>query len=186
MSFKLIGGGSSLDTAVSDINQNILELKGREVTEIFKDDTGTRRVLLGKGADGFYGLRVSQEGVDVYTATLAQLVFNSDNNLFKIVASGTTTLDYDGNVNTFATVAHGQSNIPIVLAYVQLPNNANFSPMAGQYVPMPVYINRTGLPAVQCVQSVDSTNIYLRVHDIYAPPNQTYNFRYYVLQETAS
>lgn len=134
-------------------------------------------------------IKISQPGYDVRTAVDSQLIFNSDNNLFKVVLSGTTSLVYDGSVNTYKTIPHGQSTIPIVLAYVQLPSTAtNFSPMQSQYVPMPFYQLRTGLPAVQCVQSVDSTNIYLRVHDIYSSPStpETYNFRYYVLQETSN
>lgn len=89
MGFKLLGGGSDLQTVVNDVNQNILELKNREVTEFFKDDTGTRRVLFGKGANGFYGLKVSPANVDVFTATDDQLIFNSAQNVFKIVATGT-------------------------------------------------------------------------------------------------
>jgi len=131
-------------------------------------------------------VKLSQTGVDVGQATNDQLIFSTDFNLFKIVLSGTATLDYDGDVDTFVTIPHSLSTIPIVLAYVKLPSNSNFDPMAGNYVPMPFYQLRSGLPSVQCTQTVDSTNIYLRVHDIYAPPNQTYEFRYYVLQETAS
>lgn len=173
-------------------NQNSIDeaqadgLKFLERQVLAKQDGVNKAVYGFFGEANKFGLRVADDGVDVLTATADQLIFNSDQNIFKVVLSGTTSLVYDGNVGTFSTIAHGQSNIPIVLAYVQFPDNANFNPMAGQYVPMPVYINRTGLPAVQCVQSVDATNIYLRVHDIYAPPNQTYNFRYYVLQETAN
>jgi hypothetical protein len=77
MSFKNIGGGSSLEGIVNDINQNIFELKNREVTQIFKDDTGARRVLLGKGADGFYGIKVSKANKDVYDVSDDDLLFSS-------------------------------------------------------------------------------------------------------------
>lgn len=133
-------------------------------------------------------LRIAKTGIDAVTATNDQLIFNSDNNIFKVVTSNTATLSYDGVVTTFLTIPHGLSTIPIVQAYVQFPNDANFSPMGGQYVPMPVYQLRTGLPAVQCIQSADATNIYFRVHDTAAGIGspEVYNFRYYILQETAN
>lgn len=65
MSFKLLGGGSDLQTIVSDINQNILELKVREVTQIVKDTSGNRRIIFGRLPDGSYGLVISKEGYDV-------------------------------------------------------------------------------------------------------------------------
>lgn len=153
------------------------------------DKDGKAAIAASIGTDEQPYLKVAKSGYDATTASNDQLIFNSAQNIFKVVLSGTTSLSYDGSVNTFKTIAHGQSYIPIVLAYVQFPNDpTNFTPMQNQYVPMPVYMNRSGLPFVQCVQSVDATNIYLRVHDIYASVGtpMTYNFRYYVLQETSS
>lgn len=134
-------------------------------------------------------MRITQPGVAAADATDQDTIMNENNNSFKIVFSGTTSLSYDGDVGTFLTLPHGLGYIPIVMAYVQFPNDpVNFTPMHNQYVPMPVYMDRAGLPFVQCTQSADATNIYLRVHDIYATgvAPQFYNFRYYALQETAS
>lgn len=129
MSFKIIGGGSSLDNVVNDLNQNIRELQGQEVTKIFKDDTGTRRVLLGKGPLG-YGLFVSPEGEDVYTTTAPDLVFNSSQNVFKVVQSGTLDLtqasvadpgvgNYASGSGTLGTVTHGLGYTPAYLAFLE-------------------------------------------------------------------
>ncbi len=153
------------------------------------NDGTTNRILNGyQSVLDQWGLFVSKPGIDVTKATADQLIFNSNQDIFKIALSDTATLSYDGNVNTFLTIPHGLLTIPIVSAYVQLPNDANFSPMNGQFVPMPVYMNRVGLPVLQCVQSADATNIYLRVHDIYSSGGspEIYNFRYYIQQETAN
>lgn len=56
------------------------------------NDGTVNRVSLGLLSDGSYGLKVSPEGVDVLSATDAQLVFNSGQNVFKIVASDTVVL----------------------------------------------------------------------------------------------
>lgn len=147
------------------------------------DGTNTRLSIASDGT-----IKISKAGFDASTTTDANLIFNSNQNMFKIVLSGTATLSYDGVVTTYVTIPHNLGIIPIVMAYVKFPNDANFSPMAGQYVPMPVYQLRTGLPAVQCIQSADSTNVYLRVHDVYAtvPSPEVYTFRYYIMQETAN
>lgn len=132
--------------------------------------------------------RIAEAGFDAQTTDESHLIFNSEQNVFKVVKSDTISLTYDGSVGTYATAPHGLTTIPIVMAYVKLPDDADFSPMGGEYVPMPAYSNRTGLPFFQCIQSADETNIYFRVHDIYSSGGspKTYQFRYYVLQETAN
>lgn len=185
MSFKLLGGGSNLDSIVSDVNQNISELKNRETTEIFKDDTGTRRVLLGKGQDGFYGLKVSQEGQDVYSAADDELIFNSNQNVFKIVATDTSSVFYPASSGQAQTV---------------IPHNLGYAPMAQVYyyeggtnyfnTPFPVF-SPAGLAIFYLDYYVNETNLVVRVTkynvagSTYAS-DSTINFRYYLLQETAS
>ena len=56
------------------------------------NDGTVNRVSLGLLSDGSYGLKVSQPGFDVLTATDDELVFNSGQNVFKIVASDTVVL----------------------------------------------------------------------------------------------
>jgi len=151
-------------------------------------DDDIMRMHFGKYPDGTVKGKLSQPGINVLEATDSQLIWSTDFNSFKIVLSGTVSLEYDGVATTFVTIPHGLTTIPIVNAYAQLPNTVDFSPMGGQYVPMPFRIDRAGLPSAQGTQSADATNIYLRVHDIYSGigTENTYNFRYYALQETAA
>lgn len=137
MSFKLLGGGSDLATVVSDVNQNILELKGRELTEFFKDDSGTRRVLLGKGADGFYGLKVSPEGTDVYTATDAELIFNSDQNVFKILDKPTVSFSISsgaGGATSSFFYDHNLGYRPLVLAAATMTGSGFLNGITGLFI----------------------------------------------------
>jgi hypothetical protein len=85
MAIKLIPATNDLNSIVTQINTNLLDLKNNEVTTVIKDDTGTRRVLLGKGADGFYGIKVSKVGNDVYSAADDDLIFSSSFNNESIV-----------------------------------------------------------------------------------------------------
>jgi hypothetical protein len=87
MSFNLLGGGLDQAGLVTAMNNNILELKNREKTEIFKDDTGTPRVILDNN-----GLRTTPAGIDVTTATNAQYSFNSAQNTLKVLATQSLTI----------------------------------------------------------------------------------------------
>lgn len=187
MSFKLLGGGSDLPTVISDVNQNVLELKNRETTEIFKDDTGIRRVLLGKGADGFYGLKVSKPTFDVYSAGDDELAFNSDQNVFKIVQTDTYNFTVDGTSSQFISIPHDLSFSPVIIAYISF---------SGNYNPLPTSLSSSSFTVLGATYvgfqswlsfSVDQTNIYFNLDN----PSGAYNgsivpIKYYLLQETAN
>lgn len=199
MTFRPLSSQNSLPANFSQINDMVRDLNKRERVSIFKDDAGVRRVLLGKGANGFYGLKVSQEGQDVFTAEGDDLVFNSDNNLFKIVSSGTiiapaVTTVGDGT-NTYSgsgatSVAHGLSFTPLAIAFVEVS--------AAQYSLMP-YTETTSasVPSGGIVSeffrlTTSSTNIEV-LHSVvsYSPgvSGGTYsgaNIRYFLLRETAT
>jgi hypothetical protein len=140
MSFKLLGGGSDLNTVVNDMNSNILQLKNNETTEFFNDANGIRRVLLGQGANSFYGLKVSQPNIDVYTALDNQLIFNSNQNTFKIVnkfsASFTVTSGSSSAASTTFSINHGLGYTPLYFSTVNITTNTVSAGQVGLF-PMP-------------------------------------------------
>lgn len=193
----IAGGGSDLSAVTNTLNTAIQEINARDVVDIFKDDTGTRRVLLGRGANGFYGLKVSPAGVDVYTATDDELVFNSNNNVFKIVQSGTATIPalsitaagagwYQDT--TTISVAHGLSHVPLVIAFIE--------PTPSTYYAMPatfsIVSSTTKMTTRTYSVSPDATNIVFTgnlVGDLPAAGSDSFGdvtVKYYVLQETAN
>lgn len=197
MSYKLIGGGSSLETVVSDVNQNILELKGREVTDMFKDETGTRRVLVGKGDNGFYGFKVSKEGFDVFTATDNDLIFTSDSqSVFNVVDIDTISSpaisiaapgvgNYAQSLQT-TSVAHGLGYIPAFMAFL-----AN----GGEYVSLPYTFYSgagTGGQWYSFSFTVDATNVNFSIDVLVTGgsaisyPAGTNTVKYFLLQESAN
>lgn len=129
MPFRPLAGASD-SQKWSTATDMFRELFSKDVTQIFKDDNGTRRVLLGKGADGFYGLKVSQEGADVFTADDDELIFNSNQNVFKIVQTGTLILpqyttpnpgagNFGSGQTILASVSHGLGYIPAAVAFLE-------------------------------------------------------------------
>jgi len=182
MAFGLISSNDPQNIA-NEMNKNILELKNNEVVQYFKDDTGTRRVMLGKGPSGFYGLKVSQEGYDVYTASNDELVFNSDNNVFKIIQSGTATLGSaaDGTT-TEVTVAHNLGFVPVVMAYLT-DSGSSISPLPS------LIVESAGAEEGKVLQVIswyaDTTNVtFYNQSNLQSTAGGT--IKYYILQETAN
>lgn len=188
MSFQLIGAGSDLNSTQTQMNKNILELKNNETTTIFKDDTGTRRVLLGKGADGFYGVKVSEAGKDVYSASDDELVFNSGQNVFKIVQTGEITVTHAASsTQDKVEINHGLSYTPAYLAftvtedgyYQQAPYTLFKSSgvdVGKTYVAYDAYVNDTVFGCRVSTNSVSSR--FADTYDVI--------FKYYLLQESAN
>lgn len=85
MSVTPVNSSSSQAAVANTINSIAQELEAMKNVQIFKDDTTTRRVLLGKGADGFYGIKVSKENSDVFSAADDDLLFSSSFNNESIV-----------------------------------------------------------------------------------------------------
>lgn len=193
MSYKLLGGGSNLDTIVNDMNQNVLELKNQEVSKVIKDETGTRVVILDKN-----GLRTTQPGagIDVFTAEDSEFTFNSNNNVFKIVDEGTISSpdisipapgagNYDTEINT-TFVSHDLGYTPAVIAFLEDSSG---------YFTLP-YTKTTGSGTAATWQTLHAvtttTQVGFRINAMatggtgltLAAGNWT--LKYYLLQETAN
>lgn len=194
MSFKLIGGGSSLDTVVNDVNQNILELKGQEVTKIIKDETGTRVLILDKD-----GLRTTAPGggVDVVTASNDEFTFNSAQNVLKVVASGTILSgaislanpgvgNYDRQLSE-TSVAHGLTYTPAIFGFILVSGIVNIA------LPYTTMDNNgtTGAYWTTYSLNVDGTNVYFSTEVMTTGQAVTIaagaqTAKYYLLQESAN
>lgn len=57
--------GMDQATMISSINQNFELLENLNRTQIFKDETGTQRIILGQFPDKTWGLIISKPGEDV-------------------------------------------------------------------------------------------------------------------------
>lgn len=140
MSVTPVNSSSSQAAVANTVNNLAKELESTKSVQVFKDDTGTRRVLLGRGEGGFNGLKVSQPGFDVTTAANNELVFNSDFNVPKIVTSGVATLDaIAGTSVVYALDISGLelTEAPMLLVMAKRPGSPN------TYYSMPYSVNIT-------------------------------------------
>jgi hypothetical protein len=192
MPFKPLSSSNSDMANYGQINDMLRELYSRDQLQIFKDDSGTRRVLLGRGANGFYGLKVSKEGFDVFTAADDELVFNSNQNVFKVVGQGTVEVTSSGVAATNYTIAHNLGFSPTVVAFL---NSVDIGGLANNIdIPLPTWldISVNGDLAGNVVfgawidHAVDDTNYYIKIYNGTGVATDTYPVKYYLLQETAN
>lgn len=189
---------NSSSTNWNQVNNIAKDMAQKERVQIYKDDTGTRRVLIGKGKNGFYGVKTTPTGVDVYNATDAELTFNSNQNVFKIVQSGLTTMSQitiSGSSGTNnVVITHNLGYVPLVIAVFEdtTYGPGEFRPWVSEpgavtvsagFIEMISYHNRI-------MEATDSTVTFTEVYywGSFPANNKTgpYNIKYYLLQETAN
>jgi hypothetical protein len=179
--------GTDPSQQLAMINKNFGELDSEATTKIFYDSNGIPSIAIGVQRDGTSRIRISQPGIDVTAATDSQLSFNSAQDVFKVVKTGTFTVSCAANTTQTFTVAHGQTGTPIIMAYLETGSGTFFLPTTlsttRNDIDGHVYYN------VFIEVYVDATNINARFFNATAsaaPLTGTYNVRYYVLQETAA
>lgn len=165
------------------------------------NSTGTsiNQVLMGLQPTFGEGFYVTKEGIDVTTAASADdFIFNSNQNIFKIVQIGTgavSGVDNSAGVNWKAygggghtSIVHGLSFIPSLLCYVT--GTSTFFPNSYHLVPTPIaFLSSSAFPWVAYADAnVDSTyvNFYFNVAPGANFASDSYNFKYYLLQEAAT
>lgn len=180
---------------------------------IYKDDFSTKtyydntnaRMIEGKLPDGSYGLWVSKPGFDVTTATADQLVFNSNQNIFKIVKTDTTSIPAvsfpgtGGIVFQSIIIPHGLSYIPVLQAYAQVgyatfPTGAGSQHFINAYVSLPyngsLFASSSSDFTYYVDAAVDSTNVYFTYYYFASSTYGAADFpftpiKYDLLQESA-
>ncbi len=173
-------------------------LSNEDRTNITKDDAGDNRLLIGYQENGFsngnVGVKLSQEGNDVLSATGDQLIWSTDFNSFKIVQTGVITTgdvdvpnpgaglyDYSSREDS---VAHNLGYVPAMIAYYtnggltfQLPRVINqvISTTQAQWVDVGSYVDETNLYIITSVMVLGTDHL-----------RTGRDIRYFLLRETAS
>lgn len=137
-----------LESVVKQTNEQLRKIANEDRTLIKKDDAGDQRLLMGYQKGGFsngdLGIKLSQEGVDVLSATNDQLIWSSDFNSFKIVQVVEGTVP-SVQVSTTAagTFLASEMNIvdfdnlpsrPAMIAYVEVGSQGHLMPYVNNNV----------------------------------------------------
>lgn len=154
------GGGKKSDSYNGKL---VFEQSNNRI--IGRDENFVPRMLI--LADGLqFVMKISEEGVDVLTATEDQLIFNSDNNLFKIGIAGSGQAPAITKVlaatNTYVgvdqnSIPHGLSYVPEPIGFVIVGSNKYALPYTRAY-PL---VSGGGIGVDTYTISTDATNVYL-------------------------
>lgn len=133
-------------------------------------------------------VRISKAGFDAETTTDDNLIFNSAQNVFKIISTGTVTVATSGTGSFSTSVPHSLGFTPAVIAFVTYPSDPPSSRIS---VPFSLIFSPSGADtaikiAAHAYVYTTSTSIDFNVSQIGSVfSNGNWRFTYYLLQETA-
>lgn len=189
--------GTPLEDNLARINDNFKAIDDENRTKIIREGD-TPRILFGYQKDGFgvgsdYGLKISQPGYDVTTATDTELVFNSNYNSFKILATGTISVSKAAN-DSFEVGSvdlsgvTGITDTPAILVFADYNNEllpSTYPITSGTYAGyVQLSFNYEVDSTITLFVEVSAPNYGAGSNVAYVNPLDT-TFRYYVLVETS-
>lgn len=141
--------------------------------------------LFGFDDAGKVVVKVAKEGFDANSASDDNLIFNSNQNIFKINTTGTVSINADTlNTAKAAVIEHSLPQPPFVLVYVTTPF---LGPNTLSLVPYYQFGNTNYGYDVAALIWVDNTYVHFQVDLVRGVGNLgVYTFRYYILQESAT
>jgi|SRR6266850_2519461 len=158
--------------------------------QIIVHDGMNFKALFGRDGNGDYVVKIAKDGFNVLVANNSQLIFNSANNVFKIMATDVVDLGTSspGNPATVVDVAHGLSGTPLAIAFGTV-TDATFGTRT---VPLPHYTmtgtsgisNAVRVIGAYVIMETNGTNIRFTLSGNAITTSAT--VRYYILQETAN
>lgn len=160
-------------------------------SKIVANDGSNNIGLFGFDDAGNMVVKVAKPGYDANSATDDQLVFNSSQNVFKIVDSGTSdSFNVTSSTPFSITINHNLGYQPIVIAYVI---GTTFGSATNTDV-LPYYVlgSTSGVPGAFVITgaitySVGNNSIAFTVYNPGSiSPGLTGNIKYYILQESAN
>jgi hypothetical protein len=166
------------------------------------DDAGTRRLLGGEYPDGTIKIKLSRPGYDVAVATDSQLIWSSDFNSPKILASGSVVINPADTGSPNYTVGIGQTTqtvtfdnptgkTPMVLASFKASSTFTVGTIdvwTGTPQPVPFFL--PGTPSVIISYDTPSTNSvrfqYAQFSSVNWGFDLSFTISYYIFVETST
>jgi len=185
-------GGQSTDALNGKLN--FQQSKNRIIGVDSNEDI---RLLISAQDDDF-AMKISRDGYDATVASDEELIFNSSNNLFKIVGSNTVSMvvpdPFLSGASVEQVIPHGLGFAPAYVGYVQIPLGDGSLVGQGQLTQLPgMLITNTGTAgriSVFATMSVDESSVTLKVVNTLAVNlsllGSPWVFKYYLMQETAN
>lgn len=180
---------AALPQEVTDAVSGKLTFEQSKNRIIGRDQNNLPRLLILADGDQFV-MKVSQPNINVLTATDAQLIFNSGNNIFKIVSKLTIPISISppntGAYQTQVSVPHGLGYTPTYEAYA---DDLSIGGGARTLIPSQEYspgAYATLIPSIVKQIWVDSTDVLIQLSVKGITGTWSYNCTVYLKRETAN
>lgn len=196
---SIVLSGSQTDYKNSNGNVVVREgiLPDNSVGFRLEDNKGIGVAQFSRDINGVTTLRVAQANLEVSNATNDQLIFNSSQNIFKIVKKVPISLTYSHTATASeyhqTSVAHGLTYTPAFAAFHVIDPGMitywSLSPAVGSRPNPSSLVGASGgfvISLCYAEVTVDATNVYLMVQTGGVEPTASYTFSAtaYLLQET--
>lgn len=178
---------TDIGNLIQQVNAQAIDFNNFNTPLIIPDANGVPNVLLGpRQVNAQRGLFVAKPNVNVITATDDQLIFNSNQNVFKIISTSTVTLHRNsGDTTGTLVVPHNQPTVPLIIAFVLVSGARLPLPFLSTY---PTGLGYMGIDK-DIAFSVDATNITFFTDvdggGLWVGTSEDFQIKYYILQETA-
>lgn len=151
-----------------------------------------QQVLMGLQPTFGEGFYVTKDGIDAsQTTNASDFIFNSNQNVFKIVQSKLVSVTFSSSTVSTISFAHNLDFTPILQAY--LVNVATADPITNANIQLPNFINASiGTVTAGVVTfgsylycAADSVHFHFQLLNATGVSPGTFNIRYYLLQESS-
>jgi len=166
-------------------------------------DEYSQRVMIGthiKDGVPFYGMKVSKPGYDVLTASDSELIFNSNQNIYKIVSVGTVVMPTytvtrsagwklsSVAIPPNAVVTHNVGGVPVVFAFIKVTGGGGPTRLVLPYTDAGVVGTAAYFHTVSIAVNGTSLEIgesHLTNGDVGVMTGGGFTVEYWILQETS-
>ncbi|QHC73779.1 hypothetical protein [Rathayibacter sp. VKM Ac-2805] len=174
-----------------DDKMNVGRLPNGEFGLVLNDEQGTPSIYMAITESGKPVLKVAKDGKNAETDTGDDLIFDSSQNVMKIVKTGTVTMSPPATWPTMGVVTqvipHGQPTIPAFMVYVQNPSGLYYTYPGLSNLPSYVHLGPTGEMIFSSARA-DSTNLYIDLSNVSSLndglDDLVWSYKYLIFQES--
>lgn len=190
VSDRLAHGTTQAQNSINDVDVDRLSIQERQILAI---NNNVNKAVFGFLEDGSFGFKVAPDGTDVLTASDSELIFNSSQNVFKIVAKLTRDFSIStggtGAVNSFS-LTHDLGYEPLTFGSLNITSSSGGPATGISSMPYTLpAINSTvnaGVIAASIVVSQVTTSQVFFTWVLWPNASIVGTITLYVLQETAT
>jgi len=153
---------------------------------------GVHKLLIGTDEQGNELIKIAKDGIDVFVASPDELIFNSADNLFKIVETDTVDVVKGADLSTASNFITTTVSNPTVIGFVVPFFGSSVGTQQLPYTIVSLSGTDSGKLLYEARTSVNGTTVDFLVNTpqgitgSYYPAAFTSRFRYYIVQETAA